>query len=142
MKVNRRSFFKTISIGSLGVYTALKSGGLFVADAMAKTLDAGIKKMKYVHELKAPLKGQQKKHQKQLHKVLKANPGLVADVDSALPVCKYCKFWEEPKDGYGWCRYVAKKNNKKGQKAYKEAWCQMYKTENKKIDKLKKHISA
>jgi len=124
-----------------GALISVKEGGFFIADAFAKTLDAGIKKMKYVHELKAPLKGPAKNHKKLLDKLFAKNPTIVKDPAAELPQCKYCKFWEEPKDGWGACRYVAKKGNAKGQKAYKNGWCQMFKPESK-IDKLKKQIAS
>lgn len=127
MKKSRRDFLKNFTASSLGAIAVIKSGGLFVGNALAKTLDTGIKKMKYIHSLKSPLKGAAKGHQKKLIKALSAHKDLVKGPSSALPVCKYCKFWEDPKDGYGWCRYVAKKNNSKGQKAFKDGWCQMFK---------------
>ncbi len=137
-QVNRRTFVK-LSAFSLGVLGLMKQGGLLVADALAAAPDAGIKILKYVHEITADkLPKAAKRHVKQVQKYFgkKADIAKALNVDAktVLPQCKYCKFYLEPnKEGYGKCKQAAKKP---GQLVYKNGWCSMFNVE-KKLDKLK-----
>ncbi len=137
-QVSRRTFVK-LSALSFGVLGLVKQGGLFVADALAAAPDAGIKVLKYVHEITADkLPGPAKRNLKQVQKFFEKKTdiakALKVDATTVLPQCKYCKFYEEPnKEGYGKCKQAAKKP---GELVYKNGWCSMFNLE-KNLDKLK-----
>jgi len=120
--MKRRDFF-TKSTLALG---ALASGLIPAAQLFAKAaLDTGIKKFKYVHELTGELSGTAKRHLKKLLTKVDTFQGVTVNKADLKPVCQYCKWWEEPTDGYAYCKFVAPKK-KADKKAYITGWCAMF----------------
>ncbi len=148
-QLDRRSFFKFSALAVGAVAFLRKSPGL-IAEAYAEARkDAGITKLNYHGNItaKAPSVGSAKKfYDKHVKKVVKffSKPKnketfKIADADQ-IPYCKYCKLYTKVDENWGWCTQVAKKNNKKGQMASANGWCQMFNLHSK--GKLKKVLGA